>query len=137
MELLSVREYELSEIEEVSASMLQLCKKGSLVGFSGDLGAGKTTLIRSLVSLLGGTEPVSSPTYVLQHIYTGKDFPIHHWDLYRVTSTPEELVEMQGECLTLIEWPEKDPGPPPKLDALITLQLLEESTRKITAEIRS
>ena len=104
-------------------------KGGMIVGFSGTLGAGKTTLIRLLVGAIGGISPVSSPTYVLQHEYpTTAGVTIDHWDLYRLSELPEEL---QGRCpanrVWLIEWPERIPEFLPVLDMRLTVGFPEVS----------
>lgn len=83
---------------------------GFAVGFSGPLGAGKTTLIRYLVQALGCSAQVSSPSYVLCHEYPleKEERIVEHWDLYRVGELPEELFEPPAKTtLRLIEWPER------------------------------
>jgi tRNA threonylcarbamoyladenosine biosynthesis protein TsaE len=78
----------------------------------GDLGAGKSTLARSVIrSLTRPDEEVPSPTFTLVQTYVGADFEIAHLDLYRL-STPEEvyeigLFELARTHLCLIEWPER------------------------------
>jgi tRNA threonylcarbamoyladenosine biosynthesis protein TsaE len=79
------------------------------IGFSGELGAGKTTFIRSLCEALGSTVPVSSPTYVLSFEYpTTSGILIEHWDLYRVREPVPELLEPPAShVIRLIEWCER------------------------------
>jgi tRNA threonylcarbamoyladenosine biosynthesis protein TsaE len=92
----------------------------------GDLGAGKTTLVRGLLRALGHRGPVRSPTYTLIEPYEDLDPPVHHLDLYRL-GDPEELDYLGlrdlvgGESLLLIEWPERGAGelPPPDLEVRI------------------
>jgi tRNA threonylcarbamoyladenosine biosynthesis protein TsaE len=93
---------------ELAASLVP----GTTLGFSGPLGAGKTTLIRFIVEALGSTDPVSSPSYVLEHQYSypqGKiQGIIQHWDLYRVAELPNELLEPPpANAVRLIEWADK------------------------------
>lgn len=129
------RVFIIKELPEVVAELLPFLPWGSLVGFSGDLGAGKTTLIREIVSQLKSPVAASSPTYVLEHVYPTKEGEIHHWDLYRIAAAPVELFESIGShSLTLVEWPERDEELSSQLDLLVTLQLLDENTRKITVE---
>jgi len=78
----------------------------------GDLGAGKTSLARSIVNGLGHLGRVKSPTYTLVEDYTQTRIPVRHWDLYRIAD-PEEL-DALGMCdaesqphLMLVEWPER------------------------------
>jgi len=100
--------------------------RSALVYLCGDLGAGKTTLVRGLLRQLGHQGPVRSPTYTLVEPYDGISPPVAHLDLYRL-SDPEELeylglrdlLERPG--LILIEWPDRGVGvlPPADLELLI------------------
>ena len=84
-----------------------------VVGFSGALGSGKTTLIRAIAAGLGVTTAVTSPTFALVHRYDGAGCTVYHLDAYRLRR-PEEardlgLDDMLGEAdaVILIEWPER------------------------------
>lgn len=84
---------------------------GDVIALHGGLGAGKTTFSRALISALIGEETdVPSPTYTLVQTYEGPDFPVFHFDLYRL-ETPEEVFELGWdetvEGLSLIEWPDR------------------------------
>lgn len=86
---------------------------GCVVALHGELGAGKTHLVKGFCGALGVEEDaVTSPTFTLVHEYAGRDLPIYHLDAYRATSEAEwhELgVEeyLYGGGLCLIEWPER------------------------------
>ncbi len=86
-------------------------KPGDVVTLSGQLGAGKTTLVKGIASGLGVEEPVTSPTFTLIQEYEGR-IPLYHVDLYRITEA-EQLEDLgleeyfYGNGVTLIEWPEK------------------------------
>ncbi len=88
-----------------------------LVTLSGDLGAGKTTLVGGLLAELGHAGPVRSPTYTLIEPYRLQGRDIAHCDLYRLRH-PDELDDLglrdlQGAgSVLLVEWPEKADGPP-------------------------
>lgn len=108
---------DLRALDAWSRSWAQRLREGGVVTVTGPLGAGKTTLIASLVSCLGSPERVTSPTYTLVHVYQGP-LPIVHMDLYRL-GEPEEFLELEEAylrqpCLAFIEWPEKaEPYLPP------------------------
>ncbi len=86
-----------------------------LVGLSGELGAGKTTLVGGLLAALGHSGPVRSPTYALIESYRLAGRELHHCDLYRLRD-PEEIEDlglrdlMQPGNVLLVEWPERAAG---------------------------
>lgn len=91
------------------AALVPLLRAGDVLALHGGLGAGKTTLTRGLITaLLGETTEVPSPTYTLVQAYDGPDFPIFHYDLYRLDA-PEDLIELGWDetqsGVTLVEWP--------------------------------
>ena len=83
----------------------------SVVAFEGEMGAGKTTLIRALCAALGVADDVSSPTFALVNEYRdGRDQPIYHFDFYRLDSAAEAAQLGATEYfdsgyLCLVEWP--------------------------------
>ena len=108
------RLYSIDQIDEVAAEIAKDLSPSLTVALTGELGAGKTTLVRALIGQLGSDsdrELVSSPTYVLQHIYELKGLTIEHWDLYRVSHFPDELLEpIDDGVVRLIEWAVKIEG---------------------------
>lgn len=112
-EILFERNYRLNEINELIIFIKSLIDSDhSTLLFTGDLGAGKTTLIKQLLASLGVAEEVTSPTYTLINEYKDeKDKSIYHLDLYRLDSIEEALeigIEdiLYNPNLSLIEWPE-------------------------------
>lgn len=136
-----------SNIEEIiicnEKAMMQLggkiakqFPKGGIVLLKGDLGAGKTTLVRGLLRSLGFEGTVKSPTYTLVEPYQINGRRIYHFDLYRL-GDPEELEYMGGrdywdsDALCLIEWPEKALAYLPEADLQLTILHKGEQRRVI------
>ena len=99
---------------------------GAVLYLQGDLGAGKTTCVRSLLRALGITRPVRSPTYTLVETYVAQGLTCIHVDLYRLRGEAEAedlaLRDMAGPgCLLLVEWPEKGGAAVPKPDLDLSL----------------
>jgi len=84
-----------------------------VVAISGELGTGKTTLVRAIARELGVTEPVTSPTFALVHRYAGAAGTLYHVDAYRLRRAADAadlgLDDMLAEpdSIVLIEWPER------------------------------
>ena len=126
--LLSNEKNTLDLGENISAHLTE----GLLIFLKGDLGAGKTTLARGLISGLGYVGSVKSPTYSLIEQYEFDEFTLNHFDLYRFTDPNEWLASGFQEYInsydvTLIEWPEKSAEFLPKPDLEIELLYKNES----------
>lgn len=98
----------LSEVDMLSSEILRMAGDTKVFIFKGDLGSGKTTLVRQMVKRLGVKEAVSSPTFSIVNIYEDR---IYHFDLYRLKRVEEledigffEYLESGHVCL--IEWPD-------------------------------
>ena len=97
-----------------------------VVTISGELGAGKTTLVRAICAGYGAEGDVTSPTFNLVHRYESPRAPVYHLDLYRLRS-PAELTNIgwddivDADALVLIEWPERAEGRIPRLHVPISL----------------
>jgi len=98
-----------------------------VIALSGELGTGKTTLVRGFLGALGVAGPVRSPTYTLLEEYAVGPLRVAHLDLYRLGSSAEieelgirELLD--ANLVLLIEWPERGAGSLPPADLTITLQ---------------
>jgi tRNA threonylcarbamoyladenosine biosynthesis protein TsaE len=106
-----VKTYLLSEIDSVAREILKTSKSKTLL-FYGEMGAGKTTLIKSLVKALGAEDIASSPTFSLVNEYASENGPIYHFDFYRIEDETEALdmgIEdyLSAPAWKFIEWPQK------------------------------
>jgi tRNA threonylcarbamoyladenosine biosynthesis protein TsaE len=114
--------------EALRALAPQIAAQGLTVGLSGDLGAGKTALVRALLRQCGVTGSVKSPTYALLEPYELSSLNLYHFDFYRF-KVPEEFLDRGfGEifgpaAVCLVEWPERAGDYLPQRDLQITLQV--------------
>ena len=126
----------IDDLKQVSAYLLKVVEKEKIVLFSGEMGAGKTTLIKAFCKLLGVTDEVSSPTFSLVNEYSSNVGTIYHFDLYRIQSE-EELFDIGYEdyffsgYLCLVEWPEMAETTLPEKHILVTIRV-ENDQRIIT-----
>ena len=105
--------FRTSSAEETEARGAELAGRltpGDVVLVSGDLGAGKTTFVRGALRALGVTERVTSPTFVVGHLYDA-DVRLAHLDLYRLAGMEDEEPDLLDpyfgpDTITFVEWPE-------------------------------
>lgn len=96
----------------LGAALARCVAPGLVIHLDGDLGAGKTTLVRGLLRALGETGPVKSPTYTLVEIHAISGLDLYHFDFYRFNQ-PEEYLDagldeyFSGDGVCLVEWPER------------------------------
>ena len=120
-----------SATEALGAGLAAGLTPGCVIYLRGDLGAGKTTLVRGLLHGLGHGGAVKSPTYTLVEPYEIGQWRLFHWDLYRLAD-PEELdylglrEQCDGAAMLLIEWPERGHGELPPADITVTLDYAGE-----------
>ena len=102
-------------MEMLGRQFSRCVRGGDIVFFQGELGAGKTTFVRGLLTGLGHKGSVTSPTYTLIEPYSFEDLMVYHLDLYRLND-PDEL-EMIGlrdlignQSILLVEWPDRGQG---------------------------
>ena len=126
------------ETEAVGAALGKLLKPGTVLAYTGDLGAGKTAFTRGLAKGLGATDRVTSPTYTIVNEYLSGRLPLFHFDMYRLSSADdlwdigwEDYLERGGICA--VEWSENVEA---ALEAPLWVRLtkLDENTRRITIE---
>ena len=102
--------YSLENVEDIANELIKNLKSKTLL-FHGNMGVGKTTLIKSLVKQLGSNDEVSSPTFSIVNEYELGNDKIFHFDLYRIKNIEEVYnfgIEdyLDSEHWILIEWPE-------------------------------
>jgi len=121
-----------------------LLAPGMVVWLDGDLGAGKTTLVRALLRGLGHTGSVKSPTYTLVEVYVVSSLYWYHFDFYRFNEAEEFEDAGLGEyfrsdSVCLVEWPEKAAGYVPQADLALVFRFGEvsESGRSLELQARS
>lgn len=150
MEILSQN---LSDTKAEAQKFLDLLKskfgsdsesRAIVVGLSGDLGSGKTTFSQACAEILGVTEVVTSPTFIIEKIYTTKNAVFErfiHIDAYRLDDAKElealgfdDLLK-KPKTLIFIEWPEKVQEILPKNTPIIYFKFIDENTRSISYNI--
>ncbi|WP_130849777.1 tRNA (adenosine(37)-N6)-threonylcarbamoyltransferase complex ATPase subunit type 1 TsaE [Intestinimonas timonensis] len=100
-----------SETEALGESLAGQLEPGTVIAFTGDLGAGKTAFVRGLARGLGVRERVTSPTFTIVNEYEGGRLPLFHFDMYRLGSADElfdigweDYLARGGVCA--VEWSE-------------------------------
>lgn len=116
---------------ELGATFSTQLRGGDIVYFQGDLGAGKTTLVRGILIAMGHSGAVTSPTYTLVEPYSFEGLTVFHLDLYRLNSAND--LEMMGiremvgaDSICLVEWPDRGDGVLPRADVLIQIEYSDQ-----------
>ena len=127
----------VEETQQLAGRLAAKLHGGECIALHGELGAGKTQFVRGLVAGLGGDpRTVSSPTYVLLHIYDSSRLPIFHLDAYRVGGPEDfeaigflELLEQNG--VVVVEWASRVQALLPENCIHVTLQTVDKNTRAV------
>ena len=132
-----------AETESLGESWGREAQSGLVIALSGDLGAGKTQLVRGFARGLGVTTRVHSPTFTLVNEYNGGRLKLFHLDLYRL-ETPEQIhsagIEefLQPDGVAVIEWAERMEDGRWKMEGgkirKVRIEVLSETERRITYE---
>jgi tRNA threonylcarbamoyladenosine biosynthesis protein TsaE len=127
------------ETEAAGAELAARLRPGDVVLVTGELGSGKTTFVRGAARALGVTDPVTSPTFTIGHIYDGGSLEIAHLDLYRLLSLSGEDPGLLDDYLTplrigFVEWPEAAAPQLERVAARVSIEHLGEDRRGIEIE---
>jgi len=127
------------QMETFGRALAGRVDNGCVIFLSGDLGAGKTTLVRGFLRQLGHEGVVTSPTFTLMEVYQPRDMQVVHIDLYRLED-PEELEQLAirdylGEqSVLLVEWPERARTSLPNPDCEVHIAIEEDGRRTVEME---
>ena len=138
--LLEVEKYELDELTAVAEKLARVLPEKGVLAVHGEMGVGKTTLVKDLCKVLGVEDEVSSPTFGLVNVYKAEERKINHVDLYRLKNAEEAetagVFELfYSDALTIVEWPERIADELPEKLMLLKIDLCEnfnhDSSRKL------
>lgn len=123
--------------QALAGLLAEVLEPGLLITLSGQLAAGKTSLVRALLGALGHAGKVKSPTFTLVETYTLPCFTVHHFDLYRLADAQElHFIGFDDyllpSTLCLVEWPERGAGSLPSADLRLALEVLDMDRRAIS-----
>ena len=129
------------ETEALGEKLAQALRPGTLIAFTGDLGAGKTAFVSGMARALGVEDRVTSPTFTIVNEYEGGRLPLFHFDMYRLDSADElfhigweDYLARGGVCA--VEWSERIAGALPPGTVTVTISRCPENDdwRQITIE---
>ncbi|GAB2988459.1 tRNA (adenosine(37)-N6)-threonylcarbamoyltransferase complex ATPase subunit type 1 TsaE [Mucilaginibacter puniceus] len=128
----------LPDLPAIAQQIVSYAKDARIFLFYGDMGAGKTTLIKSLCDELGSTDVITSPTFSIVNEYAGPN-KIYHFDFYRLKNQNEALdigceEYFYSGAYCFIEWPDKIPDLLPYNYVRISIETKEDNSRKITVD---
>ena len=128
--------YRLDRIDKAAAEVLDVAGDDKVLTFSGEMGAGKTTLIHASCRRLGATGVLSSPTYAIINEYDSVSGPLYHIDLYRCKNEEEVVGAGVEDCLysggrCFVEWPSRAKRLFEGLGLPITISVIDDENRRI------
>jgi tRNA threonylcarbamoyladenosine biosynthesis protein TsaE len=128
-------DFKLSQIEEVAQQLLEGTSPRVWL-FHGEMGAGKTTLIKAIAKQLGVAHTTASPTFSLVNEYSSPQGPVYHFDLYRLKNEREAFdfgIEdyLYSGHYCFIEWPDRIPKLLPESYAVLRLSVTNNETRHL------
>lgn len=129
----------LEELNDAAQKILSAFPSDRIFLLHGDMGAGKTTLVNALCSVLGVQDATSSPTFSIVNQYLSRSGTIYHFDFYRLKNEEEALdlgyeEYFYADAFSFVEWPEKISSLLPADARHITIQTLSPTSRKISVK---
>ena len=130
--------YTLNDVEAVAKTLLETVDS-KIILFEGEMGVGKTTLIKTLIKLLGSNDVVSSPTFSIVNEYLAENQSIYHFDLYRIEDE-DELYDfgidtyIYNHNFVFVEWPELLKPLIQDKYSVVKITLSENTSRTISIE---
>ena len=129
----------INELNSAAKQLIAFAGSQKIFLFYGEMGAGKTTLIKSICANLGTYENITSPTFSIVNEYEGEEARIYHFDFYRLKNQSEALDLGYEEYFysgdyCFIEWPEKIPDLLPPHYIRIEIQISASNERLLTVE---
>jgi len=135
-------EVSLQNIKDVAKAFWKTFEGKKVFAFHGNMGSGKTTFIHALCDAKQVSSPVGSPTFSIINEYTFPGGNIFHIDLYRLKDEEEAIRAGIEDCLysgsiCLVEWPVRAPGIFPPETIYISIDIIDQETRKIHCDSSS
>jgi tRNA threonylcarbamoyladenosine biosynthesis protein TsaE len=127
--------------DALGAALAATLAPGLVITLEGDLGAGKTSLVRAMLRALGHSGPVKSPTYALVELYKLSSLCLYHFDFYRFND-PEEFLDaglaeyFSEDAVCCVEWPDKAAGVLPPVDLVVAF-VIHGGVRDVFLQARS
>ena len=129
-----------NELSRFGEDLGRALRAPAVIGLSGELGTGKTTLVQGICRGLGATARATSPTYALVHHYDAGPTPVYHVDCYRLRR-PDDARDLgfddmvRERAIILIEWPERAGAWAPLLDRHFQLSYDDDPARRVIEEL--
>ncbi|MSR64792.1 MAG: tRNA (adenosine(37)-N6)-threonylcarbamoyltransferase complex ATPase subunit type 1 TsaE [Verrucomicrobiae bacterium] len=130
----TVETHSLEETSALGRRLASMLRPGDVVALDGELGAGKTALVKAIAAALGCTQSVTSPTFTIIHEYE-TILSVFHIDLYRL-NTEQEAIDvgieeyLRGDGVCLVEWAERIERLLPRRTISIRIEVLSETSRR-------
>ncbi len=132
--------FTLDDLEAVAQKLQEITARYQVVAFHGEMGVGKTTLIKAWCKAMGVGDNIASPTFSIINQYRANSGKlIYHMDLYRLKDAEEAINSGVEDCLfsgntCLVEWPEKAPEIFPDKTLHLFIYALNANTRKLVID---